>query len=160
GGIDLTPDAAAVVASKAIEVAETLAPLNTEPVVLADEPSYTDTHVSGYEIDPFTVPEDEKINFLLGLNERALATGLIDRVTSHALLVSEQKFFASLAGSHIVQQRVRVRGDLTAVRIDKSTGAFETMGTAAPPVGRGWEHFTSGYDFHKGAVEIPGLLEE
>ena len=159
-GVDLTTDAAAAVAVRAIEVAETLARLNTEPVVLADEPVYTDTYVSSYEIDPFTVPEDEKINFLLGLNERALASKLVDRVTSHVILVSEQKFLASLAGSRITQQRVRVKGDLTAVRIDKSTGAFETMGTAAPPVGRGWEYFTTGYDFRKGADEIPALLEQ
>ena len=57
--------------------------------------------------------------------------------------MSEQKFLASLAGSRITQQRVRVKGDLTAVRIDKSTGAFETMGIAAPPAGRGWEYFTT-----------------
>jgi TldD protein len=159
-GTDLTPDAAAAVAARAIEVAETLAPLNTEPVVLADEPPYTDTYVSSYEIDPFTVPEDEKIGFLLGLNERALASGAIDRVTSYAILASEQKFFASLAGSRITQQRMRVKGDLTAVRIDKSTGAFETMGTAAPPIGRGWEYFTTVYDFRKDADQIPALLEQ
>ena len=159
-GMDLTPDAAAAVATRAIEVARVLAPLNTEPVVLADEPAYTDTYVSSYEIDPFDVPEDKKIDFLLGLNDLALASGLIDHATSEAILVSEQKFFASLAGSRITQQRVRVKGDLTAVRIDKSTGAFETMSTAAPPAGRGWEYFTTVYDFRKSAGEIPALLEE
>ncbi len=159
-GVGLTPDAAAAVAARAIEVAETLAPLNTEPVVLADEPIYVDTYISRYDTDPFTVPDDEKINFLLTLNQRALASGLIDHVTSDAHLVIEQKFFASLAGSRITQQRVRVRGDLTAVRIDRSTGAFETMGTAAPPVGRGWEYFTAAGDFSRQADAIPGLLEE
>ncbi len=37
-GIDLTADAVASVARRAVEVAEALAPLNTEPVTLADEP--------------------------------------------------------------------------------------------------------------------------
>ena len=159
-GIDLTADAVAGVARRAVEVAEALAPLNTEPVTLADEPVYQDTYVSSYEIDPFTVPENEKIDFLLGLNDRTLGSKLIDRVTSHLLLVREQKYFASLKGSRITQQRVRVKGDLTAVRIDKSTGAFETMGNAAPPVGRGWEYFTTGYDWLKDADEIPALLEQ
>ena len=159
-GTDLTPDAAAAVAARAIEVAETLAPLNIEPVVLADEPTYTDTYVSSYEIDPFTVPEDQKIEFLLGLNERALASGLIDHVTSYVILASEEKFFASLAGARITQQRVRVKGDLTATRIDKSSGQFETMGTALPPAGRGWEYFTAISDFSKKADEIPALLQE
>ncbi len=159
-GIDLTADAVASVARRAVEVAEALAPLNTEPVTLADEPIYTDTYVSRYEIDPFAVAENEKIEFLLGLNDRTLASKLVDRVTSHLLLVREQKYFASLKGSRITQQRVRVKGDLTAVRIDKSTGAFETMGNAAPPVGRGWEYFTTGYDWLKDADEIPALLEQ
>ena len=159
-GIDLTADAIASVARRAVEVAEALAPLNTEPVTLADEPVYTDTYVSSYEIDPFAVAENEKIDFLLGLNDRTLGSTLVDRVTSHLLLVREQKYFASLKGSRITQQRVRVKGDLTAVRIDKSTGAFETMGNAAPPVGRGWEYFTTGYDWLKDADEIPALLEQ
>jgi TldD protein len=159
-GIDLTPESVTSIARRAVEVAETLASLNTEPIVLADEPAYADTYVSSYEIDPFAVAEGDKINFLLGLNDRALSSRLIDRVTSHVILVSEQKYFASLAGSRITQQRVRVKGDFTAVRIDKTTGAFETMGSASPPAGRGWEYFTKVYDFTKDADEIPALLEE
>lgn len=159
-GVDLTAEAAARVAEQSVDVARTLAVLNTEPVELADEPIYRDTYVSRYEIDPFTIPERDKVDFLLQLNQEALASGLIDRVTSHVMLVSEQKFMATLSGSWITQQRVRVEGDLTAVRIDKASGAFETMGTAAPPAGRGWEYFTRIHDFHRDAVEIPRLLEE
>ncbi len=159
-GIELTADAVTSVAQRAIEVAASLAPLNTEPVALASEAPYTDTYVSSYDIDPFHVSEGEKIDFLLALNDRALASKLIDRVTSYAILVREQKYFASLAGSRITQQRIRVKGDLTAVRIDKATGAFEMMGTAAPPAGRGWEYFTKVYDFEKDADEIPALLEQ
>jgi TldD protein len=159
-GMDMTPAAAAAVARRALEVAATLAPLNSEPVVLASEPAYTDTYISSYEIDPFAVPDDQKIDLLLGFNERALGSGLIDHATSEAVLVSEQKFFASLAGSRTTQQRIRVRGDFVAVRIDKVTGAFETMGIAMPPTGRGWEYFTSDHDFRRRVDEIPSLLEE
>jgi TldD protein len=159
-GTDLTTDAVAAVSRRAVEVAESLARLNTEPVTLADEPAYTGTYVSSYEIDPFSVAEDAKIDFLLALNDRALASKRIDRATSYVMLVREQKYFASLKGSRITQQRVRVKGDLTAVRIDKATGAFETMGNAAPPAGRGWEYFTKGYDWNRDADEIPVLLEE
>ena len=159
-GIDLAPDAVASVAGRAIEVAESLARLNTESVILAPEPAYQGTYVSRYDIDPFAVADDEKINFLLALNDRALSSKLIDRVTSHMILVREQKYLASLAGSRITQQRVRVKGDITAVRIDKAAGAFETMGSAAPPAGRGWEYFTHVHDFGKDADEIPAFLEQ
>src|SRR6187200_1523904 len=60
-GIDLTVDAVSDVARRAVEVAQSLASLNTEPVTLADEPVYQDTYVSSYEIDPFAVAEDHKI---------------------------------------------------------------------------------------------------
>jgi TldD protein len=159
-GVDLGADAAAGVAARALDLAEALAPLNTEPVVLADEPVYVDTHVSRYEIDPFSVPDDEKIAFLLALNAEALGTRLVDYVTSEVNLAQEQKFFASLAGSRITQQRVRVRGDFTAVRLDRRTGDFETMGTALPPAGRGWEYFTAGDRLALEAAPIPSLLEE
>jgi TldD protein len=157
---EVTTDAAAAAAIRAVDAARALSALNSEPVVLADEPPYQDTYVSSYEVDPFSVPDEEKNGFLLALNERALATKRIDRVTSYAFLVNEQKFFASLAGSRITQQRVRVKGDLTAVRVNRQTGAFETMGSSAPPAGRGWEYFTSGYNFARDADEIPALLEE
>ena len=159
-GVDLTAEGAAAVAARAVELAAILAPLNTEPVELADEPVYVETYVSAYDVDPFGLPDDEKIGFLLRLNQRALASRLVDHVTSDVHLVVEQKYFASLAGSRITQQRVRVRGDLTAVRIDRSSGAFETMGTALPPAGQGWEYFTRGDRFARQAEPIPALLEE
>src|SRR5437763_1550154 len=37
-GTDLTAEAAAAVAARAVDLADTLAPLNVEPVMLADEP--------------------------------------------------------------------------------------------------------------------------
>jgi len=158
--VDLSEDAAAAAARRAVEVARTLAPLNTEPVVLADEPAHRDRFVSAYDIDPFEVDDEDKTGFLLDLNQRALASGLVDHVTSDLDLVMEQKYLASLAGSRLTQQRVRVRGDLIAVRIDRATGTFETMGTALPPAGRGWEYFTSGDRFRRAAEPIPALLEE
>ena len=47
-GVDLAVEAATAVAQRAIDVAEALAPLNTEPVVLADEPPYIATYISPY----------------------------------------------------------------------------------------------------------------
>ena len=57
----LTAEAAAEAAATAVAVAATLAPLNSEPVVLAAEPVYQATYVSSYEVDPFTVPDEEKV---------------------------------------------------------------------------------------------------
>jgi TldD protein len=158
--VTLTPEAAAATAQKAVEVAAVLAALNSEPVDLAPEPAYHDTYVSSYEIDPFTVPDDDKVAFLLAVNDKVLSSGKIDHVDFEIDLVLENKFFASIDGSSITQQRMRVQGDFDAVKVDHTTGAFESMRSQGLPRGKGWEHFASGHDFMREAEEIPVLLDE
>lgn len=160
GSITMSPEAASRTAARAVEAAEAFSALNGEPVVLAGEPAYTGTFVSSYEIDPFQVPDEDKIEFLLSLNRRMLDSGQVQHVTSFVAQVMENKFLANLDGSVITQQRVRVAGDVQAVRTEASSGAFETMSSTAPPVGQGWEYFTKGYDFRRDSEEIPVLLEE
>ena len=158
--VDLTPDAAAATAAAAVAVATALAPLNSEPVELAPEPAHLGTWVSSYEVDPFGVPDADKVAFLTSVNERVLAPGTVAHVDFAAAAVLEGKFFADLAGSDLTQQRVRVGGDLTAVRVDPVTGAFETMRSTGVPAGRGWEQLTAGHDYAAEADAIPELLAE
>ena len=69
-GVDLTMDAAAKVASQAVAMAKLSAQVikaagSEERVELADEPVHSDrTWISSYEIDPFTVPDEEKSGLL------------------------------------------------------------------------------------------------
>ena len=46
--------------------------------------------------------------------------------------------------------------------MDEESGAFETMRTVAPPVGRGWEYFTGDdvCDWDAELAALPGLLRE
>jgi TldD protein len=157
---DLTPDAAAECAAEAVKVANVLAALNSEPVELAPEAAYQDTYVSEYEIDPFDVTDAEKVEFMLGINNKVLNSKKIDHVDFGIAQVLENKYFASLDGSSITQQRVRVYGDFNATRIEKDSGAFDTMRSNSLPVGRGWEQFRSAHEFNRDAEEIPDLLEE
>ncbi|HEX2150034.1 MAG TPA: TldD/PmbA family protein, partial [Actinomycetota bacterium] len=158
--VTLTPEAAAATAASAVEVASALASLNREPVELAPEPSYRNTYVSSFEVDPFSVADDEKVAFFLGVNEKVLASGKVDHVDFSALLVLENKYFANLEGTETTQQRVRVHGEFDATKIDPTTGAFETMRSCSLPRGCGWELFAGGFDYLGEAEEIPVLLEE
>lgn len=157
--VDLTPDAAARTAAEAVAVASTLSPLNSEPVELAPEPVHQGTWVSAYQVDPFSVPDADKVGLLIEVNERLLGSGQVAHVDFWASSVLENKYFADLAGSDLVQQRVRVDGDFTALRVD-GAGAFDTMRSVSLPAGRGWEHFTTGYDFATEADVVPALLEQ
>ncbi|HEX2180417.1 MAG TPA: TldD/PmbA family protein, partial [Actinomycetota bacterium] len=155
-----TPEAAARTAATAVEVASALAALNSEPVELASEPAHRGTYLSRYDIDPFSVADEDKVAFVLGVNEKVLASGKVDHVDFGVSLVLENKYFANLEGTETTQQRVRVHGDFDAVKIDARTGAFETMRSNSLPQGRGWEHFASGFDYLAAAEEVPALLEQ
>ncbi|MGQ0520036.1 MAG: TldD/PmbA family protein [Actinomycetota bacterium] len=158
--VDLTPEGAARTAAAAMAVATTLAPLNSEPVELAPEAAHRGTWASPYEIDPFAVPEADKVAYLTAVNERVLASGQVAHADFSIRQVMEGKYFASLAGADLTQQRVRVEGDFTAFRTDPVTGDLDTMRSCSMPAGRGWEHFTTGHDYLAEAAEVADLLEE
>lgn len=160
---ELTPATAAATAEQAVAVARALRGLNREHVELAGEPVYTDVHwVSDYDVDPFEVPASDKISLLGEYSHRMLASDGVDHVTAGCLQVKEQTFYADLAGSSIVQQRVRLHPQLEATTVDQSAGVFETMRTLAPPVGRGWEYVAGDgvWDWTGELAEIPHLLAE
>ncbi|WP_030544557.1 TldD/PmbA family protein [Streptomyces albus] len=167
-GVDLTMDAAARVASQAVEMAKLSARViaaagSDERVELAMEPVYADrTWVSSYETDPFTVPDAEKTGLLAEWSSRLLAAASVAHADASLLTVHENKFYADTAGTTTTQQRVRLHPELTAVAVDPESGAFESMRTVAPPVGRGWEYLTGagGWDWDAELAEIPELLAE
>ena len=162
-GYLLDPDAVRAVTRQAVEVARALASVVAERVERADEPIHRDaTWISAYEIDPITVPTADKVALLIDRTERLTAADGVAYATASVQLVKEGKFYADLAGTVTTQQRVRVQPELEAVAVDPDTGAFETMGTLAPPAGRGWEYLTGagGWDFDSEIAAIPSYLTE
>ena len=161
-GVDLSPDAAARLTEQAVEVAKVSAPLSTERVELADEPSYGDvTWVSAYDVDPFGVPDAEKVALLTDWSRRLMRDDAVDHADASVNAVLENKFYADTAGTTTTQQRVRLNPHVEIVGIDKEAQRFDTMRTLAPPVGRGWEYLTgAGWDWDSELGEMPALLAE
>ncbi|AOW94623.1 peptidase C69 [Rhodococcus sp. WMMA185] len=160
---ELTPETAVATTEEAVAVARALRGLNREHVELAAEPVYTNVHwVSDYEVDPFEVPTADKISLLGDYSRTLLASDGVDHVTADCLQVKEQTFYADLAGSSIVQQRVRLHPQLEATTVDQSAGVFDTMRTLAPPVGRGWEYLAPDdvWNWSAELAQIPDLLAE
>ena len=157
-----TPEAAVRLVEQAVRVAEVSAPVNTEPVVLAAEPSHGEqTWISSYETDPFDVPDAEKIGLLADWSRGLLAAPGVSHVDAQLQAVRENKFYADTNGTVTTQQRVRLHAWLEAVAVDEESGAFETMRTLAPPVGRGWEFMRgTGWDWDAELAALPGLLAE
>jgi TldD protein len=160
--VERTPEAAADATERAVEAARTCRPLSSERVELAAEPVYTDAEwISAYEVDPFAVTEADRLAVLVDWSERLLASPSVEHTEVQLIAVRENKFYADLAGTSTTQQRVRLYPTATAIAVDATTGAFETMRTLAPPVGRGWEYMTgTGWDWDAELAQIPDWLAE
>ena len=98
----------------AIEVARASARCLKQPVRLANEPVFSATWTSPHLIDPFSVPEERKLEILM---ESARIMLSVKGVTlSHGSLnfVREEKIFASSEGSYVDQLFIRTGGGIEA----------------------------------------------
>jgi TldD protein len=163
GTATLNAETAADLADQAVAIAVASRPVNTEPIELAPEPSYGEASwVSAYDVDPFAVPEAERVALLTDWSRGLLAAAEVHHADAVLRQVKENKFYADLNGTTTKQQRVRVNCHLEASWVDEQTGRFESMRTIAPPVGRGWEFLTRSdiYDWESELAQLPALLAE
>jgi len=121
------PGAARAAAQQAVAIATANAPLATRKVVLAGADTVVTTWTSAFRRDPFEVPLETKIAFLLKLNQTAVVPG-VSFVSSQVLFADEQKYFASSEGSRITQRLVRTYPQFTTTAADRATGDFQTRG--------------------------------
>ncbi len=130
---ELTPEAAADAAVRAVQLARVSRALNSQPVELAAEPVQPNgVWVSSYVVDPFAVPDADKIALLAEWSRGLLAADGVDHVDASVYAVKERRYYADLAGTRTVQQRVRLEPVVTAVGVDRATGSFETHALAGP----------------------------
>src|SRR5215218_17726 len=160
--VDLTPERAAATAERAVGVARALAPLARERVERAAEPVHAGVEwCSDYTIDPLTVPTGEKVAVLTDWSRRLLAAPAVDHVEAGLAVVRENKFYADLAGTSTLQQRVRTAPSIAVTTVDHDGGGFETMSSLAPPAARGWEYLTgTGWDWDDELARLPEWLAE
>ncbi len=136
---DFREDSVAGCVARAIEIAEANAAIQTTPVKLAPEKAYEAEWKSAYEIDPFTVDLDKKVDLLLKTNEAALGVKGVAFVNSSLSFVREDKFFASSLGSRIQQDIVRSDGTFQVTAVDRAKGDSQSRMSLAQPIQRGWE---------------------
>jgi len=160
--VELTPERAAATAERAVGVARALAPLARERVDRAAEPVYAGVEwCSDYLVDPLAVPTGDKVALLADRSRRLLAAPGVHHVEAGLAVVRENKFYADVAGTSTLQQRVRTAPSLTATIVDRDGGGFETMSSLAPPAARGFEYLTgTGWDWDGELARLPEWLAE
>ena len=158
----LEPAAAREAADQAVAIARANAGLASRRVVLAEAEKVVATWTSAFTRDPFAVPLDAKIAFLLELNATALAVSGVSFVSSQVLFVDEQKYFASSEGSRITQRLVRTYPQFSTTAADRASGDFQTRAVVdrAQLVGYEYvENYPWRQDAEKAAHEVVEKLK-
>jgi len=128
------------VTSDAVEIARANSVFQRRPVRLVPAPKAVAEWKSAFERDPFDVAVDDKIQFLLKLNEEALKVKGVSFINSSMTWVNEQKFLATSDGSRIEQYLIRGYPDFSVTAIDRASGDFQTRNAIGGPQGTGYEY--------------------
>src|SRR5438093_6716733 len=136
----VTPETVRRVTEQAVEIAHANAVYQRKPVKLVPAPKVQANWKSAFEKDPFDVSIEEKIQFLLKLNETAMKAKGASFVTSSLSFQNEQKFYASTDGSRIEQYIIRSHPAFTVTAVNRSAGDFQTRSSLAGPKNIGYEY--------------------
>lgn len=134
------------ITERAVEIAKANSAFQRRPIELVPVEKVTTSWRSRFERDPFDVPLDEKIAFLLAVNERALSVRGVNFVNSSMSFVNEQKYLATSDGSRIEQYLIRSFPNFTVTAVDPARGDFQQRSALGGPQGMGYEYVT-GYDW-------------
>jgi TldD protein len=135
----LTTDGVAAAAREAVVIAKANRIARDRPVQLAPTAVHKDASwKSGFTIDPFTIPVEQRAALLLQANAAALTVKGVQFVSSGLSFVKEDRNFANSDGSVIAQTVVRtaVPFQITAV----APGDFQSRASVVAPMARGWEY--------------------
>lgn len=141
---DLSKENIQKIATLAVSIAESSARLKTEDVVLGEAPKIVDKYVSTFEIDPFAIPMEEKINLLLQADELVRKVKGVKISEARLKFWRTTKLFASSEGSVISQEITESGGGINATSVKNG----ET-GSRSYPGFLGGHYKTMGYEFIK-----------
>jgi TldD protein len=137
---NVTVDEVRQITRQAVEIAKANAAYQRKPITLVPTARVETTWKGSFQKDPFDVPLDEKIQFLLKLNETALKVKGVNFINSAVFFVNEQKFYASTDGSHIEQYLIRSYPTFSVTATDQTRGDFQQRSALAGPQSAGYEY--------------------
>lgn len=149
---EVTPEEVRRITRQAVDIARANSIYQRKRITLAPAPAVIANWKSAFERDPFDVKIDDKIEFLLKLNERAMKTNGVSFVNSAMGWVNEQKFYASTDGSRIEQYIIRGNPGFNVTAVNRLSGDFQTRSSYGGPQGLGYEYMEK-YPWMKEAEE-------
>jgi TldD protein len=137
---DLTKTGVAAAAREAVAIAKANRVARDKAVELAPAPAHPDASwKSAYEVDPWSIPIEEKAELLIKANAEGMKAPNVKYVFSGMFFRKMQRNYANTDGSIIAQDIVQsaVQQQFTAVSPDFSD--FQNRSNTLPPVGHGYE---------------------
>jgi len=128
------------VTAQAVDIARANAAYQRRPIQMVPAAKAVATWKSAFDKDPFEVPLENKIEFLLKLNQAAMRPKGASFVTSGLSFHNEQKFYASTDGSRTEQYLIRTMPFFTVTAVNRGTGDFQTRSGLAGPKSIGYEY--------------------
>ncbi|HUE80910.1 MAG TPA: metallopeptidase TldD-related protein [Pyrinomonadaceae bacterium] len=136
----------------AVEIARANSVYQRKRITMVPTPKVVTDWKSSFKKDPFDVAIDDKIQFLLKLNETALKSEGVSFVNSSMGWVNEQKFYASTDGSRIDQYIIRGNPSFNVTAVNRASGDFQSRSSFGGPQGLGYEYIEN-YDWVKEAEQ-------
>ncbi len=140
------------VTTQAVDIAKANSVYQRKKIGMVPVDKVVTSWKNAFEKDPFEVSIDDKIQFLLSLNQSAMKTQGVDFVNSSMGFVNEQKYYASTDGSRIEQYIIRANPNFTVTAVNRSNGDFQTRSALGGPQGMGYEYMEK-HDWKKEAQQ-------
>ena len=141
GTRDLSPDSITRTAREAVTIAATNNRINPVETTLAPTGAVPDGRwITPHEIDPFTVPVEEKADLLFQVNEEALRVPGVRFVTSRVGSVRDDRLLGTTDGSIIQQTFYRMFPSVRVTAVSDDNSDFQVRNASLSPMGGGWEY--------------------
>jgi len=128
------------VTGQAVDIARANAVYQRRPIQMAPAAKVVASWKSAFDKDPFEVSLENKVEFLLKLNQAAMRPKGASYVTSALSFHNEQKFYASTDGSRTEQYLIRTMPSFTVTAVNRGTGDFQTRSGLSGPKSTGYEY--------------------
>jgi TldD protein len=136
----VTKEEIARITGEAFAVAKANAALKSRPVELAPVPVYRARWQTPHERDPFAVGVDEKLALLRAAAGEVQKGKGVFSAECNLSFRSEDKYFASSAGSSIQQLNLQTFGEVNGTAVDSGRGISKSRRYQPPQVTAGYEY--------------------
>ncbi len=155
---DVSLDGAYRTVKEAVAIAKASYSAGGSGLILSEEEVHVDDYSAPYEIDPFGVPLEEKLELMFGVYEEIKRFPLVKLYSASMDFMKIHKVFASTEGHFISQRVVQSGGGYTLYAISD-----EGMQMRSYPASHGGDYGTGGYELILSAEWIknaPRVAEE